>query len=483
MEVDGEGAEDEQICRYCFEGKEDGDLISPCKCSGGQKYVHLKCLRQWQRMVLVSQPTHPAFYDRDLRHQTCNVCKAEFACAPPERHELMASFTGPEIAAHINAGRIIAASEAFSIELDRQLETMHPITRHRSSYDNWIRGVYLITSVEEADGFQKLPISDNRTLEMVRARLGSGLTLSANGQQFCLAAAGSLEGIAKDNLAEALALLTAPCELVLTPETPPTCGDDHVIAVNLTRPVDPPPEPAVMERYKHSVSSKYKGAAKVQVTHFIGGPCEESDIMCCIVLGGSGKGWTVVKDVRQAWELAYSRAVKRHENQGDIVGGMTVRLTGLQAAPELNGELGLTLRFNEAAGRWLVRLRNGEGKQLRPANLEALDGHTGRLFVFWGDARWSRAQLLGEIAKGDWGLCHANVGDLAAAPHERWSQTAGRIAFAPITDMTEPYMREAAQREMVVAQRQVQMHGQAQGDGEEAEDELRERTASSFSEP
>ena len=37
--------EDEEICRYCFSGVEDGELITPCDCRGGQKYVHLECLR------------------------------------------------------------------------------------------------------------------------------------------------------------------------------------------------------------------------------------------------------------------------------------------------------------------------------------------------------------------------------------------------------------------------------------------------------
>lgn len=57
-EMDNESQGD-VMCRYCFCGEEEGPLISPCKCKGGQKYVHLKCLRRWQRMVLVSQPTHP----------------------------------------------------------------------------------------------------------------------------------------------------------------------------------------------------------------------------------------------------------------------------------------------------------------------------------------------------------------------------------------------------------------------------------------
>ena len=92
------------------------------------------------------------------------------------------------------------------------------------------------------------------------------------------------------------------------------------------------------------------------------------------------------------------------------------------ARPDLNGELGVTLNFNDTAGRWLVRLANGEGKQVKPSNLQPLllrrdNGAGGKggkgggkeervamaVQVFWGDARWSRAQLLGEIARGHWG--------------------------------------------------------------------------------
>ena len=99
-----EDEDDEKLCRYCFDGEEYGELLSPCDCSGGQKWVHLSCLRRWQRMVLVTQPTHPQFWRDDVRHHQCNVCKAEFTCAPPSRHELMESFTGPELAALIEPG-------------------------------------------------------------------------------------------------------------------------------------------------------------------------------------------------------------------------------------------------------------------------------------------------------------------------------------------------------------------------------------------
>ena len=40
------------------------------------------------------------------------------------------------------------------------------------------------------------------------------------------------------------------------------------------------------------------------------------------------------------------------EAQGRVHGGQSVRLVGLQARPDLNGEVGVALRFHEESGRW-----------------------------------------------------------------------------------------------------------------------------------
>merc|ERR1719203_1413539 len=407
-------------------------------------------------MTLVSQPTHPAFYDRDLRHLICNVCRSEFTCPPPTRHELMASFTGPEIAALIDAGCVIAAHEAFSTELERQLEGMHPLERRPRGYQHWIRGSFLITSVEEDRGQEVLTFDNDRLLRLHLQSLDPDLGLTSQCRRFRLVPSHSLAGVAPEDMKDAVGNLRAPCVLCFAADEA-NCGHDHVTAVNLTRCLDRPPRPGTVEAAVSRACARYRSAARVELSHFIGGPCEEGSLVCCIVLGGGGCGWTLKKDLQQAIELAHSYAVKRCEAQGDIGGGQTVSLKGLQACPELNGEIGIVLRFAEASGRWLVRLRNGDGKKLKPANLEGLEGKGGRVFCFWGDARWSRTQLLGEIARGDWGLCRANVGDLAAQPSERWQYTKGRLAVAPITDMSESYMREA-QRQMNINRAQVQMH-------------------------
>ena len=48
-----EAAECESVCRFCFTS--DGELISPCMCRGSNEWVHLECLRKWQKQVLLTQ--------------------------------------------------------------------------------------------------------------------------------------------------------------------------------------------------------------------------------------------------------------------------------------------------------------------------------------------------------------------------------------------------------------------------------------------
>ena len=217
--------DDEQLCRFCFESAEEkGEaLISPCLCKGDQKYVHLSCLRRWQRAVLVSQPTHPAFYDRDPRHYVCNVCKGSFTCEPPTRLELMSSFTGPELGALMETGCIIASHAEFSAELRRQMEHMPPFLQERSSYAHWIAGCYLITEVAPLEPTLEAPVSSAQALDAIRDRLGDELSLQLNGQTLRLTSGGALEGNAEADLPTALAGLEwqEGMKLVLRRDPPP----------------------------------------------------------------------------------------------------------------------------------------------------------------------------------------------------------------------------------------------------------------------
>jgi len=440
MEVD-EHASDEVMCRYCFEGGEAGELISPCNCSGGQKFVHLICLRRWQRIVLVSQPNHHAYYTKDMRHHVCNVCQSEFTCLPPTRHELMESFTGPQLAALIDTGSIISVGQVMSLEMEREFQEMAPLARHVSKSHHWIKGVYLITSVKADDSLLGLPIDQDEILNSIRDKLGENLRTTVQGRHLRLIPKGSLEGISEADLPTAFANLRAPATIFLEAEEPSDYGDDHIVAVNLTRQKSAAPNGAEAARLVYEACAKYPRARRVEVTHFLGGPCNEREIACCVVPGGGGCGWTVVPNLTDAIQLAHCRAVRR-KSQGSIAGGQAVKLVGLQSRKDLNGEMGLTLRFIESSGRWLVRLPNGEGKQLKPLNLLPLSGSHGQVYAFWGAVRWSRAQLLGEIARGHFGICHASVSDLIVPPEERWDSLNGRLLFAPVTEITENCLRE-----------------------------------------
>ena len=68
-----------RACRFCLVGDDDVDvfgaplvfdaLVSPCACSGTQKWVHVGCLRRWQ---------HVSVAHGGARRSTCAVCKKRY---------------------------------------------------------------------------------------------------------------------------------------------------------------------------------------------------------------------------------------------------------------------------------------------------------------------------------------------------------------------------------------------------------------------
>jgi hypothetical protein len=164
------------------------------------------------------------------------------------------------------------------------------------------------------------------------------------------------------------------------------------------------------------------------------------------VLGGA-KGYTVTRSLGDALRLAARRAAAETDDDR-LAPGQDVALRGLTARPELNGQHGLLEFFDKAQARWAVRLRvSGDVKLLKAANLEPAPGAPrGQVWAFDGHAAWNRAQLLGEIAKGHWGLCRClPATDLLAAPDERRALMDGRLALAPVGPMTDDYVRASAQ--------------------------------------
>jgi len=62
---------DNRVCRICFGGAnevlESGKLISPCKCKGSMKYVHVNCLNEWR----LASANKASYYQ-------CDQCKYKY---------------------------------------------------------------------------------------------------------------------------------------------------------------------------------------------------------------------------------------------------------------------------------------------------------------------------------------------------------------------------------------------------------------------
>lgn len=68
---------DTPICYMCFDDSTDDDgvnpLITPCKCLGDTRYVHVECLRKWHTAEADNQICFLSSVDA-----TCSVCKSTF---------------------------------------------------------------------------------------------------------------------------------------------------------------------------------------------------------------------------------------------------------------------------------------------------------------------------------------------------------------------------------------------------------------------
>ena len=128
-------AESESVCRFCYSS--EGDLISPCACTD---FVHLACLRKWQKSVLLTQSTHPKYQTSIDR--ICNVCLEEFTGigAAPSRHEQILQYTG-RVHELVRDGNLLVATRESSRE-NLDLMRKHPEIRDRLAH--WTKTVYLM---------------------------------------------------------------------------------------------------------------------------------------------------------------------------------------------------------------------------------------------------------------------------------------------------------------------------------------------------
>ena len=101
--------EQEETCRLCWGGVDDGPLVQPCACRGSAKLIHEHCLEKWRR----TSPKEDAAY-------RCGQCKDEY------RDALSLELLGARLQAERTGGQ----STSFTLGvLARALQAhLHPST-------------------------------------------------------------------------------------------------------------------------------------------------------------------------------------------------------------------------------------------------------------------------------------------------------------------------------------------------------------------
>jgi hypothetical protein len=68
---------DNETCKICLMNDSDSanPLISPCKCSGSMKFIHLECLRHWMRSRMIIRNTENCI-TMSWKSLDCEICKS-----------------------------------------------------------------------------------------------------------------------------------------------------------------------------------------------------------------------------------------------------------------------------------------------------------------------------------------------------------------------------------------------------------------------
>ncbi|CAJ1447992.1 unnamed protein product, partial [Effrenium voratum] len=139
----GDEPETDKACRYCL--VDSGDLVAPCECKGSGQWVHLGCLRQWQKSVLLTQSTHPKYQTRI--DEICNVCERPFKeeFKPRSRREALLEYTGEELPQLIQKGNLLASSRPKS---EKNGELMRQQAALALRLGHFTEAVYIISLCE-----------------------------------------------------------------------------------------------------------------------------------------------------------------------------------------------------------------------------------------------------------------------------------------------------------------------------------------------
>ncbi len=71
---------DKPICRICQgdDNTQENPLISPCRCSGSIKFVHVGCMQEWYRSKLFARVVRSTS-SYSIKGLECELCKQKFS--------------------------------------------------------------------------------------------------------------------------------------------------------------------------------------------------------------------------------------------------------------------------------------------------------------------------------------------------------------------------------------------------------------------
>lgn len=67
------------VCRICLgdDNEADNPLLTPCKCAGTMKFIHILCLQKWLKSKLQMKQTE--FYtSMIIKPLLCELCRTQF---------------------------------------------------------------------------------------------------------------------------------------------------------------------------------------------------------------------------------------------------------------------------------------------------------------------------------------------------------------------------------------------------------------------
>lgn len=111
------------VCYVCYdETEDDNPLISPCKCSGDTKYIHLNCLKRWNTN---GEKNEICTVLDESNARTCSICKAPY----PSKTRLASGKSISLLPDRLNPPNIM-----FQVVTKHSSSTLNLSTRYQLSY-------------------------------------------------------------------------------------------------------------------------------------------------------------------------------------------------------------------------------------------------------------------------------------------------------------------------------------------------------------